>query len=42
MARSGIQAVIDSDVTPLGEQMLDFDDETFKGEETYYLFSRFL
>lgn len=33
MAKSPVKAAIENDVTPRAEGTLDFDDDTFKGEE---------
>lgn len=33
MAKSPVKAAIENEVTPRAEGTLDFDDDTFKGEE---------
>ena len=35
MARSSTKAASESDVTPAGEETLDFDDVTLRGEKKY-------
>ena len=35
MARSPTTVVSESDVTPSGEEMLDFDDDTLRGEQKH-------
>ena len=43
MAQSQINAADESDVTPAGNELLDFDDNTLKGEEksATLLFNKF-
>ena len=36
MASSEVKAKAGSDVTPVGEDALDFDDDTLKGEDSWY------
>ena len=36
MASSEVKTKPESDVTPVGEDTLDFDDDTLKGEESCY------
>ena len=40
MASSKSEAIPESDVTPAGEETLDFDDDTSKGEDSCYYRSR--
>ena len=40
MASSKSEAKLESDVTPAGEETLDFDDETSKGEDSCYSLTR--
>ena len=37
MARSSIQALSETDVTPACDETLDFDNDTLRGEEDFYL-----
>ena len=41
MAQSQIKAATENDLTPAGEETLDFDDDTLRGEKKYLiLFTR--
>ena len=40
LASSESEAIPESDVTPAGEETLDFDDDTSKGEDSCYYRSR--
>ena len=40
MASSKSKAIPESDVTPAGEETLDFDDDTSKGEASCYFLNR--
>ena len=40
MAGSEVKAKPGSDVTPVGEDTLDFDDDTLKGENSCYSLTR--
>ena len=40
MADSESEPIPESDVTPTGEETLDFDDDTSKGEDSCYYLSR--
>ena len=40
MASSKSKAIPESDVTPAGEETLDFDDDTSKGEASCYSLNR--
>ena len=42
MASSEGEAKPGSDVTPVGEETLDFDDDTWRGKESCHLLSRLL
>ena len=37
MARSPTKVASESDVTPVGEEKLDFDDNTLKGEKKHMM-----
>ena len=40
MASSEVKAKPGSDVTPVGEETLDFDDDTLRGKESRHLLAR--
>ena len=40
MASSEVKAKPGSDVTPVGEDTLDFDDDTLRGKESRHLLAR--